>query len=155
MAREHVFVDEWEVEAPILAVFRALCDATTYPRWWRPVYLLVEADGPLRVGRVARERFTGRLPRELSAQSELIRLEPPREFEASVFGDVSGRRVCLLSKPSDRLVHVRFELRVLLSASRRPAFRWNHRWVMEQAIRGLEPYARASASVPVSAASST
>ncbi len=62
MGREYVFVDEWEVEAPIVAVFRALSDATTYPDWWQPVYLSAEADGPLRVGRVARERFKGRLP---------------------------------------------------------------------------------------------
>jgi hypothetical protein len=155
MARECVFVDEWDVEAPILAVFRALCDATTYPLWWTPVYLSVDADGPLRAGRVARERFRGRLSRELSAQSEIVRLEPPREFEVSVFGDVSGRRTCTLSKPSDRLVHVRFEFRVVLGAAQRPVSRWKHRWWIAPAIERLEPYARASASVPVSAASST
>jgi hypothetical protein len=155
MAREYVFVDEWDLEAPILAVFRALCDATTYPLWWKPVYVSVEADGPLRVGRVARERFRGRFAHELFAQSEIVRLEPPRQFDATLFGDVSGHRACTLSKPSDHLVQVRLELRVRLSAAQRPGFRWSHRWAVERAIRGLEPYARASASVPVSAASST
>ena len=163
MSREYVFIDEWELRAPILAVFRALSDATTYPDWWQPVYRSVEADGPLRVGRVTRERFKGRLPYELSTQSEIIRLEPPREFELEVVGDLSGRGLWTLSRLPDGRVHVHFDWRVdadrrllrVLSPLLRPAFRWNHSWAIKRAIEGLEPYARASASVPVSAASST
>jgi uncharacterized protein YndB with AHSA1/START domain len=151
MAREYVFIDEWDVEAPILAVFRALCDVTTYPDWWKPVYLAVEADGPLRVGRVARERFKGRLPHELSTQSEIVRLEPPREFEVDVIGDLSGRGIWTLSKLGDGFVHVRSDWHVWLSPLQRAAFRWHRGWAIERAIEGLEPYARASASVPVSA----
>ena len=161
MAREYVFIDEWDVAAPIVAVFRALSDVTTYPDWWKPVYLSVEADGPLRVGRVARERFKGRLPYELSTQSEIIRLEPPREFEVEVVGDLSGRGVWTLSPLPDGRVHVRFDWRVdadrlLLRALRpvlRPLFRWNHGWAIKRAVEGLEAYAVASA--PVAAASST
>src|SRR5688500_7252584 len=62
MAAEYVFIDEWEVEAPAEAVFEALADARTYPQWWRPVYLKVEADCPPRVGCVSRQEFKGRLP---------------------------------------------------------------------------------------------
>ena len=46
----YLFVDEWDVAAPREAVFDALADARTYPEWWRPVYLAVEADGPPEVG---------------------------------------------------------------------------------------------------------
>jgi hypothetical protein len=121
----------------------------------------VEADGPPRVGRVARERFKGRLPYELSTQSEIIRLEPPREFEVEVVGDLSGRGVWTLSPLPDGRVHVRFDWRVdadrlLLRALRpvlRPLFRWNHGWAIKRAVEGLEAYAVASA--PVAAASST
>ena len=31
MAKEYVFIDEWEVDAPQEAVFNALVDARTYP----------------------------------------------------------------------------------------------------------------------------
>lgn len=155
MAHERVFSDEWDVRAPILAVFRALCDVTTYPQWWKPVYLAVEADGPLRLGRVARERFKGRFPHELSTQSEIVRLEPPREFEVDVLGDLSGRGIWTLSKLPDGVVHVRLDSCVLLSAPQRPLFGWNYNWAIARAIEGLEPYARASVSVPVSAAAST
>lgn len=155
MAHEREFIDEWDVRAPILAVFRALCDVTTYPQWWKPVYLAVDADGPLRVGRVARERVKGRFPHELSTQSVIVRLEPPRQFEVDVWGDLCGRGIWTLSKLPDGLVHVRFDCNVLVSARQRPLFRWNYSWAMARAVEGLEPYARASVSVPVSAAAST
>lgn len=44
MVAEYVFIDEWDVNAPIEAVFTALADARTYPEWWKPVYLDVEAE---------------------------------------------------------------------------------------------------------------
>jgi uncharacterized protein YndB with AHSA1/START domain len=62
MAAEYRFIDEWDVDAPIEAVFDALAGARTYPDWWTPVYESVEADGPPEVGRVSRQRFKGRLP---------------------------------------------------------------------------------------------
>jgi Polyketide cyclase / dehydrase and lipid transport len=158
--REYVFHDEWEVDAPILAVFRTLADATTYPTWWSPVYLSVEADGPLRVGRVARERVKGRLFYELAITSEIVRLEPPREYELVVAGDLSAHGLWTLAPLPGGYVQVRFDwrldaspavLRLLAPVLRR----WDHRWAIRRAIEGLEPYARASAAVSSSAVSST
>jgi uncharacterized protein YndB with AHSA1/START domain len=161
MGREYVFSDEWEVEAPILAVFRALADATTYPVWWASVYRAVEADGPLRVGRVARERVKGRLFYELAVTSEILRLEPPREYELLVAGDVSAHGLWTLAPLPRGAVQVRLDwrldatpatLRLLAPLLRR----WDHRWAIRHAIAGLEPYARASAaSGSASAVSST
>src|SRR5580765_5260403 len=50
---EYLFVDEWDVAAPPEAVFDALADARTYPRWWTPVYIDVDADGPPVLGKVS------------------------------------------------------------------------------------------------------
>jgi hypothetical protein len=58
MAKEYVFVDAWEVDAPHEAVFRALVDARTYPEWWKPV-------------------FKGRLPYTLWTTSEIVTYNPP------------------------------------------------------------------------------
>ena len=57
----YLFVDEWDVAAPPEAVFDALADARTYPRWWRPVYLDVDsaAGGGRRRGSPA---FQGAAP---------------------------------------------------------------------------------------------
>jgi uncharacterized protein YndB with AHSA1/START domain len=62
VAAEYVFIDEWDVDAPLGAVFDALADARTYPQWWTPVYLDVQADGPPSPGRVSHQHFKGRLP---------------------------------------------------------------------------------------------
>jgi uncharacterized protein YndB with AHSA1/START domain len=153
MAAEYVFLDEWDVEAPREAVFDALADARTYPDWWKPVYVEVDADGPPAVGCVSRQRFKGRLPYRLKTTSEILRLERPREFEVDVDGDLRGRGVWTLTETNGR-VHVSFDWRVLadrpllrvLTPVLRPAFRWNHNWAIARAREGLEPYARAQAA---------
>jgi len=154
MAKEYVFIDEWDVDAPQEAVFDALADGTTYPEWWKPVYISVQADGPPQVGRKSRQHFKGRLPYTLRTSSEIVRYEPPDEFEVSVVGDLTGRGVWTLSKQPDGRVHIRFDWRVIadrpllryLTPVLRPAFRWNHNWAIKRAMEGLEPYARSKGS---------
>jgi uncharacterized protein YndB with AHSA1/START domain len=146
---EYVFIDEWDVDAPQEAVFDALADARTYPEWWRPVYIAVEADCPPDVGCVSRQEFKGRLPYHLKTRSEIVRLERPHEFEVSVVGDLTGKGTWSLT-PSDGGVHIHFDWRVIadrpllriLTPVLRPLFRWNHNWSIKRAIEGLEPYAR-------------
>jgi uncharacterized protein YndB with AHSA1/START domain len=153
MAAEYVFIDEWDVDAPIEAVFEALADARTYPEWWRPVYIESESDGGAAVGRVSKHCFKGRLPYKLRTTSTIVALDPPLTFETRVEGDLSGRGVWTLTR-SDRGVHVRFDWRVnadrallrYLTPILRPAFRWNHNWAIARAREGLEPYARSHAA---------
>jgi uncharacterized protein YndB with AHSA1/START domain len=149
LASEYVFIDEWDVDAPQEAVFEALADARTYPEWWRPVYISVEADGPPQLGRVSHQEFKGRLPYHLNMRSAIVRMESPRELEVDVEGDLTGRGVWTLT-PTGGRVHVHFDWRVLadrpllrvLTPLLQPLFRWNHNWSIQRAIEGLEPYAR-------------
>ena len=151
MASEYLFIDEWDVAAPQEAVFEALADASTYPQWWKPVYIEVDVDGPPEVGRTSRQRFKGRLPYTLKTTSEIVRYEPPSEFEVSVVGDLTGRGVWKLT-PGDGSVHIHFDWRVIadrpllryLTPVLRPVFRWNHNWSIARAREGLEPYAKRS-----------
>jgi uncharacterized protein YndB with AHSA1/START domain len=149
MASEYVFIDEWDVDAPQQQVFTALADASTYPEWWTPVYIEVEADGPPEQGCVSHHHFKGRLPYALRTRSEIVRYEPPSEFEVAVVGDLTGKGVWTLT-PRNGGVHVHFDWRVIadrpllryLTPVLRPLFRWNHNWSVKRAIEGLEPYAR-------------
>lgn len=151
MASDYVFIDEWDVDAPQQAVFAALADATTYPEWWTPVYIAVEADGPLGLGQVSRTEFKGRLPYHLKTRSEIVAYAPPKQFEVEVVGDLTGRGVWTVSEREGGGTHVHFDWRVIadrpllryLTPVLRPLFRYNHNWSIERAIDGLEPYARA------------
>ena len=97
MAREYVFIDEWDVDAPQEEVFTALADSRTYPQWWKPTYRAVEAEGPPAVGCRSQHKFKARLPYTLSTTSTIVRLEPPHEVEAHVDGDLRGRGVWTLT----------------------------------------------------------
>jgi len=153
MAEEYVFIDEWDVDAPQERVFLALADATTYPQWWRPVYIEVECDGPPEQGRVSQHHFKGRLPYTLRTRSEIVSYDPPERFEVSVVGDLTGKGVWTLSPRGGR-VHVHFDWRVIadrpllryLTPVLRPVFRWNHNWSVQRAIEGLEPFAQGPAA---------
>jgi uncharacterized protein YndB with AHSA1/START domain/mannose-6-phosphate isomerase-like protein (cupin superfamily) len=149
--RPYVFVDQWEVAAPPEAVFDAIADARTYPEWWRPVYLDVEADGPPQLGKVSHQRFKGRLPYHLRTRSVIKALDPPHTITADVDGDLRGRGTWTLT-PTARGTHVRFDWQVhadrrllrVLTPVLRPLFRWNHNWAIARAMEGLEPYAQAA-----------
>ena len=149
MSGVYVFIDEWDVDAPQEAVFDALADARTYPQWWKPVYIDVQADGPPEPGRASRHHFKGRLPYTLNTTSQITRLDRPNSFAVDVVGDLTGTGVWTLT-PRDGGVHVHFDWRVnadrpllrILTPVLLPIFRWNHNWSIARARDGLEPYAR-------------
>ena len=149
LGRPYLFVDAWDVSAPPEAVFAAIADARTYPEWWRPVYIGVEADGPPAVGKASRQHFKGRLPYHLHTRSVVTALDPPHSITGDVDGDLRGRGVWTLT-PTSTGTHVRFDWQVhadrrllrLLTPVLRPLFRWNHNWAIARAQEGLEPWAR-------------
>lgn len=148
-SRPYVFVDEWDVAAGPEAVFDAVSDARTYPRWWRPVYLDAQSDGPVRLGARSQQHFKGRLPYHLHTSSVIAELDPPRSITSDVIGDLRGRGTWTLT-PTEQGTHVRFDWQVhadrkllrVLTPVLRPLFRWNHDWAIKAAMRGLEPYAK-------------
>ncbi len=152
MSAEYVFMDEWDVKAPIEVIFNTLADARTYPEWWKPVYLKVVTAGPPKVGLVSTQLFKGRLPYHLRTTSEIVRMDPPRELEVQVKGDLSGRGVWTLT-PVNESIHIRFDWRVnadrpllrILTPLLRPLFRWNHNWAIQRAMEGLEAYVQGTA----------
>jgi quercetin dioxygenase-like cupin family protein/uncharacterized protein YndB with AHSA1/START domain len=149
--RPYLFVDEWDVAAPPEAVFDAIADSRSYPRWWRPVYLDVQADGPAAPGTAASHHFKGRLPYHLHTRSVIAEIDPPYRVVADVDGDLRGRGTWTLTSVPHG-THVRFDWQVhadrallrVLTPVLRPIFRWNHNWAIARAKEGLEPYARSA-----------
>ncbi len=134
-------------------MFDAIADARSYPEWWTPVYIDVEADGEPELGKESRQHFKGRLPYHLHTRSRIVRLEPPHIVEGEVDGDLRGHGRWTLTDTPGGGTHVRFDWSVhadrallrVLTPVLRPAFRWNHAWAIARAVEGLEPYARARA----------
>ncbi|MBV9334979.1 MAG: SRPBCC family protein [Solirubrobacterales bacterium] len=151
--RPYRFVDEWDVAAAPEAVFDAIADSRTYPNWWRPVYLKVEADGVVAVGSTALHHFKGRLPYHLHTRSVVVEIERPRRVVANVDGDLRGRGTWTLTPTGDG-THVRFDWQVyadrrvlrVLTPVLRPIFRWNHNWAIARAMEGLGSYAQRAGS---------
>jgi mannose-6-phosphate isomerase-like protein (cupin superfamily)/uncharacterized protein YndB with AHSA1/START domain len=148
-SNEYVFVDEWDVAAPVEAVHAAVGDAGTYPDWWQPTYLDVRTEGTPGVGFVAHHHFRGPLPYTLRATTRTTRYEPPQLVETVVDGDLRGTGVWTLT-PTASGTHVRFDWQVfadraflrVLTPLLRPVFRWNHAWAIKCAQKGLEPWAQ-------------
>jgi uncharacterized protein YndB with AHSA1/START domain len=159
MPADYTFLDEWDVDAPIDAVFDAIADGARYPEWW-PIYEEVVADGPPALGQTARMRFHGRLPYSLTQTATIVRFEPPHALEIDVAGDLTGRGVWTFAQRADGRVHAAFDWRVradkpllrVLTPILRPAFRWNHNYAIGQAMAGLEPYLRRRSREAVAAA---
>jgi uncharacterized protein YndB with AHSA1/START domain len=151
---EYAFVDEWDVAAPIEAVFDALADPRTFPAWWTPVYQEVRADGPPAVGAVSHHRFKGRLPYELNVLSRIADIDAPHRIDTQVDGDLRGHGRWTLTETAAGGAHVRFDWTVdadrrllrMLTPVLRPALAANHGWAVRRAIAGLEPYARRAAA---------
>jgi hypothetical protein len=150
MAKEYVFLDEWDVDAPQEAIFEALADARTYPEWWKPVYIDVEGDQDPGPGVTTEQHFKGKLPYTLKTTSKITVFDPPIHFEVEVVGDLTGTGKWTLAPNGDGQVHVRFDWIVhadrpllrYLTPILRPIFRWNHNWSAARAKEGLEPFAR-------------
>jgi len=157
--RPYAFVDEWDVEAPPVAVFAAIANARSYPQWWRPVYIEVESDGPAEVGRTSTQHFKGRLPYHLRTRSTVSAIVPGRSLTVEVEGDLRGRGTWTLT-PTHEGTHVRFDWQVhadrkllrMLTPLLRPALRANHNWAIDRAMEGLQPYAQSIAAVANTAA---
>jgi hypothetical protein len=107
MPAEYEFIDEWDVDAPPGAVFDALADARTYPEWWRPVYLEVDADGPPAVGCASRRRLKGGLPYTLAQTSTVTACDAPHSFEVEAVGGLTGHGHWTLTQRPAGNVHVR------------------------------------------------
>ena len=152
-SNEYVFVDEWDVAAPLDAVYAAVGDASTYPEWWQPTYISVRTEGPAGVGQVNHHHFRGPLPYTLKATTRTTRYDPPTLVETAVDGDLRGTGIWTLT-PRNGGTHVRFDWRVfadrpflrVLTPVLQPVFRWNHGWAITQAQAGLEPHAQRAAA---------
>ncbi len=142
----------WRFNAPLDAVWEAVCDCESWPQWWKGAERVVTLECGDAGGLGARRHYTWKsvLPFRLSFVSRVTRIEPLRLIEGCVEGDLAGTGCCRFGREQEFTV-VRYDWRVrttplwmnLLAPLARPVFRWNHDALMRAGGEGLARHLQA------------
>lgn len=140
------FESEWELTAPIGAVFELLTHPEDFRHWWPSVTdsrLLNEGDDE---GRGARAAYTLRSPvlYSMSFEANSVEVDRPRRLHTLVRGDLIGTGTHLLEEREGRTI-VRFLWYVsttkrwmnLLAPVARPLFVWAHDHVLREGAAAM------------------
>jgi uncharacterized protein YndB with AHSA1/START domain len=142
-----MFVTTWRVAAPVEQVWEILRRPEDWPSWWYGLERVdvVQAGDEDGVGAVRRFVFRGRLPYRLRFSMRQSRQERPVLLEGIASGELEGIGRWTL-EPIGAETAVRYDWEVSPTAAwmkrlaplARPAFIWNHDWVMRQGETGLK-----------------
>jgi Polyketide cyclase / dehydrase and lipid transport len=133
------FLTTWLLDAPVDHVWDVLYDAKRWPVWWRGV---VRAD--VLSDDLWRSTWRSFLPYELTFEFEIVRRERPHLLEGRARGELAGTglwRLCEgpagTASTWDWDVATTARWMNALGPAARPAFAWNHHWVMRRGAEGL------------------
>ncbi|MGN6573501.1 MAG: SRPBCC family protein [Pseudolabrys sp.] len=138
-AQDLHLVTDWQLDAPVDAVWREIAAPESWPSWWRAVVKVetLAPGDPDGVG--ARRRITWRtaLPYTLTFVVRTTRVEPLRLIEGRAEGELDGTGIWTF-ETSGGGTHLRYDWRVSVTKTwmriaaplLRPAFAWNHGKVM-------------------------
>ena len=148
---DYSFLTTWLLEAPRERVWEALYDQGRWPEWWRGVEEAEEVrpgddggtgiDG---VGTVSRLVWKSLLPYRVEFEVTTTKVERPYLLEADAVGELTGVGRWRLYE-QDGATAVLYEWNVattkawmnLVAPIARPAFEWNHDWVMARGGEGI------------------
>lgn len=144
---EYAFLTTWLLESPRQPVWEALHDQESWPSWWRGVEEATELSRPPGgedVGTVARMVWKSLLPYRVEFEVTTTRVEHPYLLEGQAVGELEGTGRWRLYE-QDGITAVLYEWNVrttkawmnALAPLLRPAFEWNHDWVMARGGEGI------------------
>ena len=143
---DYAFLTTWLLDAPRERVWEAIYDQERWPQWWRGVEEAeeVRAGEENGVGTVARMVWKSLLPYRVEFEVTTTRVERPHLLEADAVGELTGVGRWRLYE-QDGVTAVLYEWNVattkawmnLLAPVARPAFEWNHDWVMAHGGAGI------------------
>jgi uncharacterized protein YndB with AHSA1/START domain len=144
---EYAFLTTWLLDSPRQPVWEALHDQAAWPSWWRGVEEAGELSRPPGgedVGTVSRMVWKSLLPYRVEFEVTTSRVEPPHLLEGRAVGELEGVGRWRLYE-QDGVTAVLYEWNVattkpwmnLFAPLLRPAFEWNHDWVMARGGEGI------------------
>jgi hypothetical protein len=144
---QYHFVSHWHVDAPIDDVYDAISHSERWPSWWKGVEEVTElAPGaPDGLGNRRHYVWKSLLPYRLGFDVTTTRIERPFTLEGAATGELEGTgRWELRAAPLGGTDITYFwDVRTTkawmnaLGPLARPAFAWNHDYVMAAGQRGL------------------
>jgi hypothetical protein len=155
----YAFVTDWELAAPLPAVWELIAHPLAWPAWWRGVERVEElrpgdAEGR---GSVLRYTWRSRLPYRLRFDMRTTEVARHERLCGEASGELRGVGRWTFAEALG-VTRVRYEWEVeatkrwmrLLAPVARPAFEWNHDVVMGWGEAGLRARlaATAAASAP-------
>jgi uncharacterized protein YndB with AHSA1/START domain len=143
---DYRFLTTWLLESPREPVFDAIYDQASWPSWWRGVEEASEISPGAEsgVGTVARMVWKSLLPYRVEFEVTTTHVERPCLLQADAVGELSGIGRWRLYEQGG-VTAVVYEWNVattkawmnLLAPVARPAFEWNHDWVMSHGGTGI------------------
>ena len=144
---EYSFLTTWLLDSPREPIFAAIHDQERWPSWWRGVEVAEELSRPAGgddVGTVSRMVWRSFLPYRVEFQIETTRVEAPNLLEGRASGELAGvGRWRFYEQDEVTAVLYEWDVRTTrpwmnrLAPLLRPAFEWNHDWVMARGGEGL------------------
>jgi hypothetical protein len=146
VAVDYRFLTTWLLESPRDPVWDAIYDQDHWPEWWRGVEAVEELEpgDESGVGKLSRLTWRSRLPYDLVIEARTRTVAKPHLIEANAHGELVGEGRWRLFE-RDGVTAVVYEWNVTtskrwmnaLAPLLRPAFEWNHDWVMRNGGAGL------------------
>jgi uncharacterized protein YndB with AHSA1/START domain len=144
---EYSFLTTWLLDSPREPIFDAIHDQESWPSWWRGVEVAEELSRPedgADVGTVSRMIWRSLLPYRVEFEIETTRVERPTLLEGRAGGELAGiGRWRLYEQDGVTAVLYEWDVRTTkpwmnrLAPLLRPAFEWNHDWVMARGGEGI------------------
>jgi uncharacterized protein YndB with AHSA1/START domain len=140
------YVTDWHLDAAPAAVWAALTDVESWPRWWRYVRRVDTLEEGDATGLGARHRiaWASRLPYGLTLQVECLGVRRQRLLHGRASGDLEGTGTWTLrAQGTGTAVRYVWQVRPNRRWMRwaaplmAPVFRWNHDGVMRAGLEGL------------------
>ena len=140
------FLTTWVLDAPRERIWDAIWESERWPEWWRGVERVVELEpgGGDGVGKLARYTWRSKLPYELDFEMRTTRVERPHLLEGQSSGELAGvGRWRLYEEVGSTAVVYEWNVATTkpwmnrLAPLLRPAFAWNHDWVMGHGATGV------------------
>lgn len=146
MAARYSFTTHWKVHAPTECAWEAISQPLAWPNWWKGVVAVEELEPGEESGLGALHRYTWKsaLPYRLVFDMRVTKVQEPLRLEGRASGELEGDGVWTFT-PGGEWADIVYDWDIattrpwmnLLAPLLRPAFAWNHDWVMRSGARGL------------------